>query len=52
VLKEGQPEKVQQAVYILCSKDPLLGDHLEKLAGIAVNNPGQFEWIIGMLKNV
>ena len=51
VLEPGQPEKVQQAVNVLCSKDPKLGDHLLKLAGIAVNNPGQFTMLIGMLTN-
>jgi hypothetical protein len=51
VLEPGQPELVQQALYQLCAKDPRLGDHLMKLASIAMNNPQQFNMLIGMLKN-
>lgn len=49
VLESGQPEKVQGAINILCAKDPLLGDHLLKLAEISIKNPGQFQSLLGML---
>jgi hypothetical protein len=51
VLKVGQPEKVQAAVDILCTVDPDLGDHLGKLANIAVTKPDTFNMLIGMLNN-
>jgi hypothetical protein len=51
VLEEGQPEKVQHAVNVLCTRDPKLGDHLLKLADISVKNPGQFSMLLGMLNN-
>jgi hypothetical protein len=51
VLEAGQPEKVQQAVNILCAQDPKLGDDLMKLATIALNNPGQFSFLLNMLRN-
>lgn len=51
VLQPGQPEKVQQAINVLCAKDPELGDHLLKLAAIAMNNPNQFNMLIGMLSS-
>jgi hypothetical protein len=41
---------VQQAVNILCTRDPKLGDHLLGVANIAVTNPGQYNMLIGMLK--
>jgi hypothetical protein len=49
VLEQGQPEKVQQAINILCTQDPKLGDHLLKLADISLKNPGQFQHLLGML---
>jgi hypothetical protein len=51
VLLPGQPEKVQQAINMLCAKDQELGDHLLKLGNLAFNNQEQFQWMIGMLKN-
>lgn len=51
VLEPGQPEKVQEAVNVLCSQDPKLGDHLLKLANMSIKNPGQFNMLIGMLNN-
>jgi hypothetical protein len=51
VLEPGQPEKVQQAVNILCSQDAKLGDHLLKLANMSLTNHGQFNMLIGMLNN-
>jgi hypothetical protein len=50
VLEVGQPEKVQQAVNILCTKDPKLGDHLLAVAGIALNDPNKYKFLIGMLR--
>jgi hypothetical protein len=50
VLEAGQPEKVQQAVNVLCTKDPKLGDHLLAVAGIAVNDPNKYKFLIGMLR--
>jgi|ERR1700733_8945357 len=51
VLEAGQPEKVQQAINVLCSQDPKLGEHLMKLADLSIKNPGQFNMLIGMLNN-
>ena len=51
ILEAGQPEKVQQAINVLCSQDPKLGDHLLKLAEISIKTPGQFSMLIGMLGN-
>jgi hypothetical protein len=50
VLQPGQPEKVQQAINLLCTLDPMLGDHLLGVAAIAQNNPGQYSMLVGMLK--
>jgi hypothetical protein len=52
VLQPGQPEKVQQALNILCANDPLLGDHLLKLANVALNNRQSFDWMLGMLQKM
>jgi hypothetical protein len=49
VLESGQPEKVQQAINLLCTQDAKLGDHLLKLADISIKNPGQFQSLLGML---
>ena len=49
ILQPGQPEKVQQAINVLCTQDPKLGDHLLKLADISIKNPGQFQSLLGML---
>jgi hypothetical protein len=50
ILQPGQPEKLQQAVDILCTRDELLGDHLLAIAKIAVSDPNQYKFLIGMLK--
>ena len=50
VLEVGQPEKVQQAVNVLCTKDPKLGDHLLAVASIAVYDPNKYKFLIGMLR--
>jgi hypothetical protein len=52
VLQPDQVEKAQRAINILSSKDPLLGDHLLKLANLALTNEGQFKFLIGMLQNM
>ena len=51
VLKDGQLEKIHGALDLLCTRDPDLGDHLQKLASIALTNPQQFQWLLGMLQN-
>lgn len=51
VLEAGQPEKVQQAINVLCTQDAKLGDHLMKLADISMSNPKQFNMLIGMLNS-
>jgi hypothetical protein len=50
VLESGQPEKVQQAINLLCCKDPKLGDHLLALAQIAMNDPGKYNFALSFLK--
>jgi hypothetical protein len=50
VLEPGQPEKVQQAINLLCCKDPKLGDHLMGVANIAMTDIGRYNFIVGMLK--
>jgi len=55
-LAEGEPaitqeqaEKIQRSVQILASLDPNLGDHLEKIALVAQQNPRKYNNLIGML---
>jgi hypothetical protein len=50
VLEVGQPEKVQQAIDVLCTKDPRLGDHLLAVAKIALDDPNRYHFLIGMLR--
>jgi hypothetical protein len=47
-----QEEKMQNALDTLYPLDPLLGDHLLKLAGIAEKNPGQYKMLIEMLNTM
>jgi hypothetical protein len=49
VLETGQIEKVQQAINQLATRDPVLGDHLLKVAKIATDNPGKYNMLVGML---
>jgi hypothetical protein len=49
VLEAGQPEKVQEAINVLCAKDPKLGDHLLSVARIALNDPTRYSLFISML---
>jgi hypothetical protein len=51
VLLPGQPEKVQEGINVLCTQDPVLGDHLIKLGNIALTNPQNFKMLLGMLQN-
>jgi len=44
-----QVQKIQAAIDVLFSVDPLLGDHLEHLAKVAKNNPGKYNNLISML---
>lgn len=46
---QQQQKKIQQAVNLIFPVDPLLGDHLLKVADIAVNNPTKYKMFIGML---
>jgi hypothetical protein len=50
ILTPEQQTRAQNALNLLCTLDPMLGDHLEKIARIAVENPGQYNWLVGMLK--
>jgi hypothetical protein len=51
VLIEGQPEKIQQAINMLCTKDPRLGDHLLAIASIAMTDLNRYNFLVGMLGN-
>lgn len=48
-LSEGQKMKIATAVQRLAAKDPLLGDHLLKLADIAENNPAKYNAALNFL---
>jgi hypothetical protein len=50
VLEPGQPDKVQQAINVLCTKDPRLGDHLLAVANIAREDQARYNFLISMLK--
>ena len=45
-----QQQKIDAAIQILSEKNPYLGDDLLKLADIAVNQPGQFDFLLSMLR--
>jgi hypothetical protein len=49
LLDADQQQKVQQAVYILCSKDAKLGDHLLAIANIAATDIKQYNKLTAML---
>lgn len=44
-----QQQKVDAAIDILEQVDPLLGDHLTAIAKIATEDPGKYQFLIGML---
>jgi len=43
--------RLLHAIEALKKADPKLSEHLEKLAGIAVNDPGTFKMLLNMLEN-
>jgi len=45
-----QDEKLNKSIEILKANDANLSDHLEILANMSIENPGQFKWLISMLK--
>jgi hypothetical protein len=49
-IPEEQDAKILQAVEILKKHDNILGDDLLKLASIAVNDNGQFNFLLSMLR--
>jgi hypothetical protein len=50
ILMPDQQQKAQAALNTLCGIDPKLGDHLAAIAKIAVEDPKQYSFIVGMLK--
>lgn len=48
-LSAAQQDKVEDALELLSQRDPQLGDHLFAIAQIAVNNPAQYNMLLGML---
>jgi hypothetical protein len=49
LLDAAQQAKVQQAINVLCTLDAKLGDHLIKIAEIAVKNIKQYNGMVAML---
>jgi len=49
-IPEEQDEKITQAIELLKQHDNILGDDLLKLASIAVNDNGQFNFLLSMLR--
>jgi len=45
-----QDDKLTKSLEILKANDDKLADHLEILANMSIDNPGQFKWLISMLK--
>jgi len=45
-----QDDKLTKSLEILKANDDKLADHLEILANMSIENPGQFKWLISMLK--
>jgi hypothetical protein len=45
-----QDKKLTKSIEILKANDDKLSDHLEILANMSIENPGQFKWLISMLK--
>lgn len=43
-------QKITKAIEVLSQSDPNLGDHLLILAKMSLDNPSQFNWLLGMLK--
>lgn len=49
---EKKIERLQAAVNILEKNDPKIIEHLEKLADMSQNNPGQFQFLISALESM
>jgi hypothetical protein len=49
-IEVDQDEKLTKSIEILKANDDKLADHLEILANMSIDNPGQFKWLISMLK--
>jgi hypothetical protein len=49
-IEVDQDEKLTKSIEILKANDEKLVDHLEILANMSIENPGQFKWLISMLK--
>jgi len=49
-IEVDQDEKLTKSIEILKANDDKLSDHLEILANMSIENPGQFKWLISMLK--
>lgn len=47
---EVDDDKLTKSIEILKANDDKLADHLEILANMSIENPGQFKWLISMLK--
>jgi hypothetical protein len=45
-----EDDKLTKSLEILKANDDKLADHLEILANMSIENPGQFKWLISMLK--
>jgi hypothetical protein len=48
-IEVDQEEKLAKSIEILKANDDKLSDHLEILANMSIENPGQFKWLISML---
>jgi len=49
-IEVNHDEKISKSIEILKANDEKLSDHLEILANMSIENPGQFKWLISMLK--
>jgi hypothetical protein len=47
---EVDEDKLTKSLEILKKNDDKLADHLEILANMSIDNPGQFKWLLSMLK--
>ena len=47
---EVDDDKILKSIEILKLNDDKLADHLEILANMSIDNPGQFKWLLSMLK--
>jgi hypothetical protein len=49
ILDQDQVNKVQQALNVLCAKDPKLGDNLLKVANLIMSDPRKYNMALTML---